>query len=162
MRVEVGTWLRGQNKTMVEHSIKLGWWWSWAVGKAGNHGRGQVTQSIPFQGNYSTALHPVLSLLVRMVRCVGDVYSVAQLQCPPDTLRLHVYYRLNYLLYLYDFGPEKDPLDVLLFWLVLFVVAFPIGDGLQPPQQGLHEVHQVFPPLKSRSKRDVALVCLII
>jgi hypothetical protein len=34
------------------------------------------------------------------------------------------------------------------------VVALPIGDGLQPPQQGLHEIHQVFRPLNSCSKYD--------
>jgi hypothetical protein len=36
------------------------------------------------------------------------------------------------------------------------VLALPSGDGLQPPRQGLHEVDQVLPPLKSCSKRDFA------
>ncbi len=64
----------------------------------------------------------------------------------PVSMPLAVY-RLNFLFYLYDFSPEKDPLDVLLLRLVLYVVALPTGDGLQPPHQGLHEVHQVLPPL---------------
>jgi hypothetical protein len=34
------------------------------------------------------------------------------------------------------------------------VVSLLIGDGLQHPHQGLHEVLQVFPPLKSCSKSD--------
>ncbi len=48
------------------------------------------------------------------------------------------------------------PLDVqvLLHWLVLYVVALPINDGLQPPHQRLNEVQQVLPPLKSCSKSD--------
>jgi hypothetical protein len=34
------------------------------------------------------------------------------------------------------------------------VVALPIGDDLQRPHQGIHEVLQVLPPLKSFSKND--------
>jgi hypothetical protein len=34
------------------------------------------------------------------------------------------------------------------------VVALPIADGLQHPHQGIHEVLQVLPPLKSCSKSD--------
>jgi hypothetical protein len=45
-------------------------------------------------------------------------------------------------------------LDVLSLWLVLYVVALPIGDGLQHPHQGPHEVLQVLPLLKSYSKSD--------
>jgi hypothetical protein len=48
---------------------------------------------------------------------------------------------------------KPDPLDVLLLWIVLYVVVLPIG-GPQHPQQGPHEVHQVVFPLKSCSKRD--------
>jgi hypothetical protein len=54
------------------------------------------------------------------------------------TLRSGSKHKLS--LYLCDFGPEKGPLDVLSLWLVLYVVALPIGDGLQHPHQGLHEV----------------------
>jgi hypothetical protein len=43
-----------------------------------------------------------------------------------------------------DFVPEKGPLDVLLFWLVLHVVALSIDDGVQPPYQGLHEFYRYF------------------
>jgi hypothetical protein len=39
-------------------------------------------------------------------------------------------------------------------FLVLSLVANPISDGLQPPHQGLHEVYQVLPPLKSCTKGD--------
>jgi hypothetical protein len=53
-----------------------------------------------------------------------------------------------------NFGPEKGPLDVLSLWLVLYVIALPTGDGLQHPHQGLHEVLQVLPPIKSWSKSD--------
>ncbi len=57
-------------------------------------------------------------------------------------------------LYLCNFGPVKGPLDVLLLWLVLYVVALPIGDGLQHPHQALHEVLQVHPPRESCSESD--------
>jgi hypothetical protein len=46
-----------------------------------------------------------------------------------------------------NFGPEKAPLDVPILWQVLYVVALPIGDGLQHPYQGLHKVLQLLPPL---------------
>jgi hypothetical protein len=36
------------------------------------------------------------------------------------------------------------------------VVAIPIDDGLQSSQQGLHEIPQVIPSLKSCSKHDIA------
>jgi hypothetical protein len=42
------------------------------------------------------------------------------------------------------------------------VVAYPIGDGLQSPQQGLHDVHEVSHPLKSFSKRDFKEQLLIL
>jgi hypothetical protein len=62
---------------------------------------------------------------------------------------------LNYLfIHTYDFVPEKDPSDVLLLWLVLYVVALPISDGLPPPQQGRHEAHQVLPPLDLTCSRQ--------
>jgi hypothetical protein len=53
-----------------------------------------------------------------------------------------------------QFWPEKGPLDVRLLWLALYMVALPTGDGLRPPHQGLHEVHQVLAPLKSCLKSD--------
>jgi hypothetical protein len=37
---------------------------------------------------------------------------------------------------------------------VLSLVALPIGDGLQPPHQGLHGVHQVFHTIQSCLKSD--------
>jgi hypothetical protein len=40
-------------------------------------------------------------------------------------------------------------LDVLLLWLVLWVVALSIADDLQPPGHGLHEVHQALSPFKN-------------
>ncbi len=45
-------------------------------------------------------------------------------------------------------------MDVLPLWLVLYEVALPVGDDLQPPHQGLLEVLQVILPLKSCSKCD--------
>jgi hypothetical protein len=42
----------------------------------------------------------------------------------------------------------------LAYMYILHMVAHPIGDGLQPPGQGLHEVYQVPHPLKSSSKHD--------
>jgi hypothetical protein len=36
----------------------------------------------------------------------------------------------------------------------LHLAAHPIGDGLQPPEQGLHEVHQLPHPLKSCLNRN--------
>ncbi len=62
-------------------------------------------------------------------------------------------------LYWWDLALKKDPLDVLPLWLVLYVVALPIGDDLQRPRQGIHEVFQVLPPLKSCSKNDLRKVC---
>jgi hypothetical protein len=53
-----------------------------------------------------------------------------------------------------QFWPGKGQLDVLSLWLVLYVVALPIGNGLQHPHQGLHEVLQVILPLESYSKSD--------
>jgi hypothetical protein len=51
---------------------------------------------------------------------------------------------------------KRVPLDVrvLLQWLVLYVVALPINDGLQRPHQRLNEDQQVPPPFKSCSKSD--------
>jgi hypothetical protein len=43
---------------------------------------------------------------------------------------------------------------VLILWLVLYVVALPISDGLHPPDHGLYEVHQLLPPLKSCLKSN--------
>jgi hypothetical protein len=40
-------------------------------------------------------------------------------------------------LYCYDCNPEMGLLCVQLLWLLL-----PIDDGLKPPREGLHEVHQ--------------------
>ncbi len=57
-------------------------------------------------------------------------------------------------LYLCNFGTEKGLLDVLPLWLVLYLVALFIGDGLQHPHQGLYEVLQVLLPLISCSKSD--------
>ncbi len=45
-------------------------------------------------------------------------------------------------LYCYDCNSEMVLLCVQLLWLLLGVVALPIDDGLQPPREGLHEVHQ--------------------
>jgi hypothetical protein len=53
-----------------------------------------------------------------------------------------------------QFWPGKGQLDVLSLWLVLYVVALPIGNGLQHPYQGLHEVLQVILPLETYSKSD--------
>ncbi len=63
---------------------------------------------------------------------------------------------------LYDFDPEKSPLDVVLLWLLLYVVGLPTGNGLQPLHQGPHEVHHVLPPLKSCSKIDFKESLLIL
>jgi hypothetical protein len=41
-----------------------------------------------------------------------------------------------------------------VLWLVSYVVTLPVGDGLQPSHQGLHEVHHVLTPLKSGSESD--------
>jgi hypothetical protein len=85
---------------------------------------------------------------------VGN-FVTPTLQCLSYKLRPARVVKLS--LYLFNFGPEKGPLDVctvLTLWLVLYVVALPIGDGLQHSHQGLHEVLQLLPPLKSCSKSD--------
>jgi hypothetical protein len=59
---------------------------------------------------------------------------------------------IKLFIYLYNFDPEKSPLDVVLLLLLLNVVSLHIGDGLQPSRQGLYKVHQVPPPLRSCPK----------
>ncbi len=73
---------------------------------------------------------------------------------------LNIYMKL--FLYLFNFGPKKGPVGVQLLLLIIYVVAHPIGHGLQPSRQGLHEVHQAPHPLKSCSKHDFTNLLVII
>jgi hypothetical protein len=54
--------------------------------------------------------------------------------------RMFIYVKLA--LYWNNFGPEKDPLGVLLLWLVLGGVPLPTDDFLQPPGHEFHQVYQ--------------------
>jgi hypothetical protein len=70
---------------------------------------------------------------------------------------------MKLFLYLFNFRPKKAKrVYVQLLLLILYVVAHPIGDGLQPSRHGLHEVHQAPHPLKSCSKHDFTDMFVII
>jgi hypothetical protein len=49
---------------------------------------------------------------------------------------MYIYVKLA--LYWNNFGPEKDPLGVLLLWLILGGIPLPTDDVLQPPGHQLH------------------------
>ncbi len=58
-----------------------------------------------------------------------------------DKMRLHF---MLIFLSLYDFAPEIGLWCVPLLCLVLCVVAFPIGDGQQPPRKGFMRLIKYF------------------
>ncbi len=62
---------------------------------------------------------------------------------------MHV--KVNFSLFILQyFGPEKGPLCIYLFWLVLCLFALPIDDCLLPPRQArkAHQVHHVLPGIE--------------
>jgi hypothetical protein len=78
----------------------------------------------------------ILCLLNFYILCTCTSYSAHHIKWA----RMYIYVKLA--LYWNNFEPEKDPLSVLLLWLVLGGVPLPSDDVLQPPGHELHQVSQ--------------------